>query len=197
MAEPPGACKCSTKFNINVDEHLLSIQLNKPQVFSHTLACTNTTKHHQQHRHLHVGTGVSSHLPHFKTSEQQVKQYASMQKLQLDLLSNKQQLCWNRLKPTYVTTLVGVFLFVTFPSQTIYNDENLQTKHIKKIHVHLFCYYNFLLIIIFSWWYFTPKAYLEWCDIILKACIENFAEIDSNKTITWRFFFTIELIFTW
>lgn len=120
-----------------------------------------------------------------------------MQKLQLDLLSNKQQLCWNRLKPTYVTTLVGVSLFVTFPSQTIYNDGNLQTKHIKKIHVHLFCYYNFLSIIIFSWWYFTPKAYLEWCDIILKACIENFAEIDSNKTITWRFFFTIELIFTW
>lgn len=73
-----------------------------------------------------------------------------MQKLQLDLLSNKQQLCWNRLKPTYVTTLVEVFLFVTFPSQTIYNDGNLQTKHIKKIHVHLFCYYNFLLIIIFS-----------------------------------------------
>lgn len=61
-----------------------------------------------------------------------------MQKLQLDLLSNKQQLCWNRLKPTYVTTLVGVFLFVTFPSQTLYNDGNLQTKHIKKIHVHLF-----------------------------------------------------------
>lgn len=74
LAEPPGTCKCSTKFNINVDEHLLSTQLNKPQVFSHTLACTNTTKHHQQHRHLHVGTGVSSHLPHFKTSEQQVKQ---------------------------------------------------------------------------------------------------------------------------
>lgn len=108
-AERPGPCKCFTKFNIllNVEERQqISTLLSKPAVLTYTCL-------YQHYKPINnTDTQGLELVCSYLILQFQNKELSNafMQKLQLDLLSNKQHYCWNHQKPT-CDNLNGSFSF--------------------------------------------------------------------------------------